>query len=236
MALSGTAQDAVMIRLKDIGERYPSESFGELASDTFRDMQLRNSPERSLGPGLAGDLELYGLSDLLQTLAGSRRTGRLTLMDEDTLGIGVLMLAEGKIKTAQAGGLEQRAAIYQLFERPTVGSFTFRAGGRRHGGEDEEASELLEVMPVMMEAIRRHDVLQHADVLVPDDIRLVRGQGKPSRPEHETSPEFLRALWKEVISGKRPSKCEESLAVDSYRVRCAIAHWLEEGSLQAQPA
>ena len=82
-----------------------------------------------------------------------------------------------------------------------------------------------------MEGVRRHDELQHADLLVPGHLCLVKGEKNPTRPQHEEDRDFLRSLFKKVISNKTPATCEEELAVDSYQVRCAIAHWLEEESL-----
>jgi hypothetical protein len=39
-----------------------------------------------------------------------------------------------------------------------------------------------------------------------------------------------------VISGSNPAQCEESSAVDSYRVRRLLAHWVEEEALTLQVA
>ena len=230
-ALSGTGSEEVVQRLENIAEQFPGESFGEQAGQAVRDMRMRSEPTRASGPSLAGDLELFGLSDVLQTLAGSQHTGTLTLMDQDTMEFGSLAFADGKISSARTTTLEGQAAVYQMFERPVIGSFTFRSGKQTRSRNESTDEMELEVMPLMMEAIRRHDELQHADVLVPEDIRLVKGEGKPSRPENEEDRDFLRSLWRKVLAGERPAVCEKNLAVDSYRVRCAIAHWIEEGSL-----
>lgn len=235
-ALSGTTSETLFQRLGEVARRYPSEDFGEQAHEVVRDMRLRSDPRRSLGPGLAGDLDLFGVSDLLQTLAGSQRTGTLTLMDQDTVQAGVVVLREGKIASAQVGCLENRDAVYQLFERPVIGSFTFRSGDPQQEVGNSTDHDALEVIPLIMEGIRRHDELQQAVVLVPDDVLLVPGQGKPSRPGHEEDRDFLRSLWKKILAGDGPVVCEQALAVDSYRVRCTMAHWVEEGSLVPKPA
>jgi hypothetical protein len=87
-------------------------------------------------------------------------------------------------------------------------------------------------MPLILEGMRRFDELQQAEALVPEDIGLIHSGVKPSRPERETDREFLRDLWRLVTGGATAGECETRLAVDSYRVRCAIAHWCEEGALQ----
>jgi hypothetical protein len=231
-ALSGTPDGAVIEQLGAIGQRYPDEDFGQLAHETIRSLQARSISRQSAAPGLAGDLDTFDLSGLLQTLAGSERTGVLTLLDQDTVEVGELTFAAGRITAARAGHLQDRAAVYQLFERPVPGTFAFRRRPSAKAEQPAEDQEELDVMPLMMEGIRRYDELQHAIVLVPDDMQLARTGTKPSRPEHEEDRQLLRALWKRVIDGETPVACEAGLPVDSYRIRCAIAHWLEEGALK----
>ena len=138
-ALSGTPDGVVIERLSEIAKRYPGENFGQLADETVQALRARSDPKRTSAPGLMGDLDLFGLSGLLQTLAGSEHTGVLTLMDQDTETVGVLTLTAGKISSARAGELENRTAVYQLFERPATGTFMFR---RRRGQEFQDLSSL----------------------------------------------------------------------------------------------
>ena len=86
--------------------------------------------------------------------------------------------------------------------------------------------------PIPERLMKIHDELQHAGILVTDGLRLTPSETKPTRPEHEQDRDFLRSLWRKVLAGDTPMACETELAVDSYRVRCAIAHWLDEGALQ----
>jgi hypothetical protein len=87
-------------------------------------------------------------------------------------------------------------------------------------------------MPLILEAVRRHDEFQMAKALVPDDMKLGPAGVKPTRPEDEPDQELLRFVWARALSGVTPALCEADCRVDCYRVRRMYAHWLEEGALK----
>ena len=74
---------------------------------------------------LSGDLEVFGLPSLLQSLADSGISGSLTLREPKGEMFGSLALRSGKLSKCQTGRLSGEEAFYQLLERPRPGSFLF---------------------------------------------------------------------------------------------------------------
>jgi hypothetical protein len=87
-----------------------------------------------------------------------------------------------------------------------------------------------------MESMRRYDELQRLRLLIPDGTRLRATEVRPSPPPEERDGELIRELWTRVRSGATAADCEAGVEVDAFRVRTILAHWLEEGALQAAAA
>lgn len=233
-ALSTTPAAPVRHALEDIIKRYPDHDFAALAEKTVQGFGAILRPHEAMPvTTLSGDLELFGLPNLLQTLAESHVTGALSLMDSEGESIGVLHFENGMFRNCQVGALRGDEAVYQLFEKPVPGTFALRS--RRDGShESEQTEEAREVLPVVLEACRRYDEFRKARALVPDEAALKPTGSKPTRTVEESDIGFLRALWSRISSGATPEDCERALATDSYRIRCLLAHWLETGALAFQ--
>lgn len=228
-ALAGTPTPAVRQLLEEIVERFPEHGFCQAASRALSGFGAKTKPGDLATSSLSGDVELFGLPNLFQTLADSRVTGQLILSDREGAATGTVTFDEGRIGQCQNGPLHGEAAFYQLFEKPVPGSFVFRrqAAAPQVPGRPEP----LEVIPAILEALRRHDEFQQARTLVPDRATLKPTGAKPSCPE-ETDLALLRDVWLKASNGTSPADCEASLAVDAYEVRRLYAQWVEEGVLE----
>ena len=89
---------------------------------------------------------------------------------------------------------------------------------------------------LLLEGVRRHDHLQRALALVPDDVPLEATGKSPSSVPDEVDYDLVVALWKKACEGTAPRDIESGLPVDSYRVFRCLAHWVEEGALRPRPA
>ena len=75
-ALSGTPAPAVQRLFEDIARKYPDKEFGREAKKALAFFeQPRKAPEAPGPASLAGDLEVFGLPTLLQTLEQTQATG-----------------------------------------------------------------------------------------------------------------------------------------------------------------
>jgi uncharacterized protein DUF4388 len=245
-ALSGTPSAEVREELTSIATRFPNEKMGHAAAKavaafampTARPAEARpaaspdGAPVAEAGPRASGDLELFGLPNLLQTLADSRATAELMLTARDGKPVGVLLLEGGNLLSCQVGTLQGHAAFFQLFEKPTACSFSLRKRPPGSLAQEFDNKPTQAVLPLLLEASRRYDEFHRARTLVPDDTALKPTGVKATAPPNEQDRELLRAVWTRASVGATPLECETQIATDSYRVRRAIAHWVEEGSLQ----
>ena len=249
-ALSGTDTPAVRRALEDVVTRFKGQDAGRAAQKALAGLD-RPKPAETSSPdaaastsgvsapapsspaeaaaSLQGDLEVFGLPSLLQSLADSSASGSLTL--RGPMGgevFGSIVLREGKLVEIRRGKLQGDDAFYQLFERPLPGQFAFVKG--KPGAPP--TGTVREILPLTLEAMRRYDEFQEAQALVPDDVRLERGTVNATPPPGEKDGSFLQALWERASQGATPLDCEAAVASDSYRIRKTLAHWVEQGALK----
>jgi hypothetical protein len=231
-ALAGTPAPTVRSTLEEIAAKYPNEEFGRAAAKTLAGFGALPIPgEAPPTVGLSGDLELFGLPSLLQTLAESSATGTLTLKDSDGEISSAAVFAQGKILDAQMGKLRGAEAIYQLFERPVPGTFQF-VTRRDPAQEKERSSPPLEVVPTLFEAMRRYDEFRQARLIVPDHATFQISGIRPTAHPDERDSNIPRMVWNKLRTGASAAECEADVSADAYRVRRLLVHWVEQGALQ----
>ncbi len=244
--LASTLTPAVRRALEAVAGGFPREPYGIEASkvlaafDAPQNAAGRSPAEPDAGPEgeaaaaapqrMEGDLRLFGLPNLLQSLGQSELTGTLTLRDRQGATVALLGLAKGALVSCSTGRLQAETAFYQLLERPVASSFTFEAGeATRPAGGQGVARDML---GLLMEGMRRNDEYRRARALVPDPTVLVPTGTRPTSLPEETDGVFVRELWSQVKGGATAAACEEALAADAYRVRALLAHWLTEGAVE----
>ncbi len=167
-ALSGTPAPAVHHAFDELVRRFPDTEFADAASKALASFGASARPPEQAATTLSGDLELFGLPNLLQSLAESEVSGVLMLTDTNGEPVGTLNFEGGRLRDCHVGALHGEAAVYQLFENPKPGSFVLRS--RRDGASDAELTQPpMEVLPVILEAVRRHDELRKSRAIVPDE-------------------------------------------------------------------
>ena len=230
-ALSSTPSAAVRETLESIVSRFPDHDFGRAAAKTLAGFGATPRQAEAPAASLVGDLELFGLPSLLQTLAEACASGMLTIKDLNGDSLGHVILEQGKVIDAQSGKLRGPEAIYQLFERPSPGSFSFVS--RRDGSLDpDRGAAAHDMLPLVFEAMRRHDEFRQARVIVPDEVSFEVTGIRPEPHPDEKDPNLARLLWTKVRTGATAADCEIDVAADSFRVRRLLVHWVEQGALQ----
>jgi hypothetical protein len=235
-AISSSPAPAVREALEDLSKRFPNHEIGKAASKALASLGATASPEAPAASGpaatLSGDLDIFGLPALLQSLAESRVTGSLLLRERKGEIFGTLGLRTGKLKACQTGVLSGEEAFYQLLERPVPGTFLF-SRLPDPSGEETGSSKLKEILPLTLEGMRRYDEFQQASALVPDDVGLKPTAVKPTPLPDERDGILIRDLWTRVSQGSTPRECEGTIKADSYRIRRLLVHWVSTGSLAA---
>jgi hypothetical protein len=229
-ALSSTRSEKVESLFEEIAESFPEHEVGKAAKAALYNLTNAQPPPRQAAAAtLTGDLDFFGLPSLLQSLADQQATGIVTLTSRRGTTAGKLLFVSGKFADAQASHLRGATALYQLLECPVAGTFAFVP----HPGEASKPhSELLDVMPLLFEGIRRHDEYRQLQLFVPDDVTLRATETKPTPDPEESDPAVARDVWVKAASGARLGEWEPQIGADGYRIRRLVARWMDEGALQ----
>jgi hypothetical protein len=233
-ALAGTPSPSVRRALEEIVSRLRGQEAAKAASRVLAGFDRPPGSGEAAAPAegpsasLQGDLDVFGLPALLQSLAASAASGTLTIREAKGGDVfATLVLREGKLQECRRGNLRGEEAFYQLFERPSPGQFAFVKGE-----PSKPPAALREILPLTFEAMRRYDEFQEAAALAPDSTLLEPSATKPTPHPAEKDGMFLQALWGRVSQGATPLDCEKAVASDSYRIRRILAHWVEQGALK----
>jgi hypothetical protein len=232
-ALSGTPLPEVRAVLQEIVEKHGAQPFAEAASKALAALDAGPKPAETTGAGLSGDLELFGLPGVLQTISQNQLTGVLSLMKVPGKVEAAILLEGGRFRGAQFATLRGQEAAYQLFEKPFPGTFAFVS---RHDLSGQGAtSPPLDIVGLLLEGVRRHDEFKRAAALVPDQVSL-EPTGGPATALTDEDDAFMKLVWSATANGTTPLECEASVKTDGYRVRRLLAHWVEEGAMKARAA
>lgn len=228
-SLAGTSDPHVQALLGEVATRFPAEDFGRAAAKAVGDMAQRSGPRPPAPVSLSGDLELFGLPTLLQSVADIHASGTLTLFDQAGRVLSVITLNKGRVAGCQTGPLRDQEALWQLFEKPLPGRFAFV--GHRQEQAPAAARSALEITPLILEGLRRHDEFRRARALAPDAVVLRPATSGPPPAAGDVDEALAEALWHRVTTGATPLECEAEMPVDSFRVRRLLAQWVEQGAL-----
>jgi hypothetical protein len=232
-ALSGTPLPEVRAVLEEIVEKHGDQPFAEAASNALAAMDAGSTAAETTGAGFSGDLELFGLPGVLQTISQSQLTGVLSLMSAEGKIEASILLDGGRFLGAQFATLRGEEAAYQLFEKPFPGTFAFVS--RPDMSKQGATSAPQDVTSLLLEGVRRHDELKRSAALVPDQV-LLDPTGAASTPLPDEKEDFVRLVWSTIANGTTPVECEAAVKTDGYRVRRLLAHWVEEGALKVREA
>ena len=228
-ALGSTSLPQVRKTLEMVVESFPNQEFARSAGKVLAGFDTKHVQDAAAA-SLSGDLELFELPSLLQSLGVSEVKGVLVLRDQKGNAVGSITMDHGKVRGAQVGILKGDDACYQFFERPFPGTFAFTKQDLPPRKEGEPP--LREVVPLLLEGMRRYDEFLRAAALVPDDLYLAASGQKPTALTDESDAVLQQQVWARASTGASPRLCEEAIPADSFRIRRLFAHWLEEGSLK----
>jgi hypothetical protein len=111
---------------------------------------------------LRGSINEFGLSDIVQFLSGSRKTGRLDMSDAERDRRAYVFFQDGSIVHAQVDGRTGEEAFFELM-RWTHGEFSFEPDAT-----SEESSVRLSGANLLMEGARRSDEWELLSKYIPD--------------------------------------------------------------------
>jgi len=230
-AVSGTPTHEVRSALEAIAAKFGRHALGEQAQRILA--KLEPAATKS-AEALTGDLDLFGLPNLLQSLAGSQSSGELVLFDAHQARQGSISMFKGKVTRCEAGKLTGEEAVYLFMEKPFPGTFAFRSVADAPAGS--AGSTELDAMALILEGARRHDEYQQAKAFAQDGVRFEPAGIPAVRPEDESDGAFASAVWDRAAAGTPANECELEMKTDPFRVRRLYAAWVESRSLRPRAA
>ncbi len=184
---------------------------------------------RSSGKQLQGNLKYFDLATVIQTLIGSHQTGAL-VVSEDKRKVAELFFFRGNIARAKYRHLVGDDAVYQLFQSPVEGEFSFTG---REVEEDEIQSEIsMPAISLLMESVRLEDELPLLREKLPDPQRLFRQKATQLSWGDPLTLELAAAVWSRLKRGATLHDLQRVLPVCSHAIYKTVSTLLEEGQIE----
>jgi hypothetical protein len=184
---------------------------------------------RGTGKQLQGKLEYFDLATVIQTLIGSHQTGSLVI-SHDKHKVAELFFFRGNIARAKYRHLMGDDAVYQLFQEPVEGEFSFT--GREVAENEIQADISLPAITMLMESVRQQDELRPLQEQLPDTWRAFRQKADHLSWEEPESLELAAAVWSRLKKGASLADLQREIPRCSFAIYRALATLLESGQVE----
>src|SRR5258706_10014254 len=186
---------------------------------------------RASGKQLQGNLKFFDLATVIQTLIGSHQTGSLVVSQEGSKQkIAEIFFFNGNIARAKYRHLAGDDAVFQLFQSPLEGEFSFT--GRNVAEEDVQTDITMPAISLLMESVRLQDELPMYEARIPDAERVFRQKaGQLEWPEAETV-ELAAAVWSRLKKGASINDLQRDIPRCSFAIYRTMVTLVDAGQVE----
>ena len=184
---------------------------------------------RASGKQLQGSLRFFDLATVIQTLIGSHQTGTLTV-SHGKKKLAELWFYRGNIYRARYRQLIGDDAVFQLFQSPMQGEFSFT--GRDVEEEDVQSEVSLPAISLLMESVRLQDELPVLEEKLPDADRVFRQRSAQLRWEETATVELAASVWARLKKGASIRDLQRDIPRSSYSIYRTVATLLDGGQIE----
>ena len=184
---------------------------------------------RASGKQLQGNLRYFDLATVIQTLIGSQLTGAL-IVTQDKHKLAELFFYVGNIARARYRHLTGDDAVFQLFQSPVEGDFSFT--GRDVREEDVHSEISMPAISLLMESVRMQDELPILKEKLPHADRVFRQKAAQLAWEEADSIELAASVWSRLKKGATLTDLQRELPRSTYAVYRTVATLLETGQIE----
>lgn len=182
---------------------------------------------------LQGNLKFFDLATVIQTLIGSHQTGVLSVTQEQgKQRFAEIVFLKGNIYKAKVRHLSGDDAVFQLFQTPIEGEFSFT--GRPAAEEDGQQSDItMPAISLLMESVRLQDELPLLQARLPDPNRLFRQ--KPDAQLTWEDPETVEigaSVWSRLKKGASLADLQREVPRCSYWIYKTMDALLASGQIE----
>jgi CRP-like cAMP-binding protein len=186
---------------------------------------------RSSSKQLQGNLKFFDLATVIQTLIGSHQTGSLIVTQEGTKQkIAEIFFFKGNISRARVRHLSGDDAVFQLFQSPLEGEFSFT--GRTMQEDEVNADITMPAISLLMESVRLQDELPLLKERAPDPARVYRQKAAQLQWDDPESLELAVAVWSRLKKGASLNDLHRDLPRSSYFIYKMVVGMLQAGLIE----
>jgi hypothetical protein len=183
---------------------------------------------RAAGKQLQGNLKYFDLATVIQTLIGSHQTGIL-LVTQDKHKLAEIFFFRGNIARARYRHLVGDDAVFQLFQSPVEGEFSFTGRDVR---EDEVQAEIsMPAISLLMESVRLQDELPVLQERMGDPRRVFRQKATQLAWDDPDTMELAVAVWSRLKKGASLEELQRDVPRSSYAIYKTVAALLDNGQI-----
>ncbi|MBN2370094.1 MAG: cyclic nucleotide-binding domain-containing protein [Vicinamibacteria bacterium] len=186
---------------------------------------------RSAAKQLQGNLRYFDLATVIQTLVGSHQTGMLTVAREGgQQRIAEILFLKGNIARAKLRQVSGDDAIFQLFQSPLDGEFSFI--GRSVAEDEVQADITMPAISLLMESVRLQDELQLLRARLPDPERVYRQKAGQLHWDETDSVDLAAAVWARLKKGASVNDLQREIPRCTYQLYRVLVMMIDAGQVR----
>src|SRR2546425_1853724 len=179
------------------------------------------------------NLRYFDLATVIQTLIGSHQTGTLAVTQEGGKSksrIAEIFFFKGNIAKAKVRNLTGDDAVFQLFQSPLEGDFSFT--GRQVQEEEVQADITMPAISLLMESVRLQDELPLLKERITDPDRVYRQKASQLDWQDPETVELAAAVWSRLKKGASMNDLQRDVPRNSYALYRTVASLLDTGQVE----
>lgn len=186
---------------------------------------------RSATKQLQGNLKYFDLATVIQTLIGAHQTGSLVVTSEGKKErVAELFFFKGNISRAKVKHLTGDDAVYQLFQSPLEGEFSFV--GRVVEEDEVQADITLPAISLLMESVRLQDELPLLQERLPDPARVFRQKAPQLKWEDPDTGELAASVWSRLKNKASLRDLQRDVPRCTYLIYKTVVALLDAGLIE----
>ena len=168
---------------------------------------------------------------MIQTLIGAHQTGSLLVtQDGGKNKVAEIFFFKGNIARAKVKHLVGDDAVFQLFQSPLEGEFSFT--GRSIEEEEVHADITMPAISLLMESVRLQDELPLLKARIPDASRVFRQKAAQLRWEDAETVELAASVWSRLKKGASVADLQRDIPRCTYAIYKTMAAMMDAGQVE----
>jgi CRP-like cAMP-binding protein len=190
----------------------------------------RNAPRPS-NKQLQGNLRFFDLATVIQTLITAQQTGTLTVSQDDgRQKVSDIFFYKGNVARARFKHLAGDDAVFQLFQSPPEGEFSFT--GKTVGEEEVHSDITLPAISLLLESVRLQDELPVLKTRVGSTGRVLKQKVEQLQWNEPDSVELAAAVWARLKKGASAEDLERDIARCSHAIYSTLSKMLDAAQIE----